>query len=196
MNHVQRARLHQVLTYLVDIFRDSEDGERGLTRWEVVEGSAADSEHIDGLLAVLVESGLVVYEDVTETRRFYRLAIRLPAQGNGDGPESDYIEVRLASGMEKRFAREDRALADKWIDESIRDEQERMTAAAGPATGDDIHEWINRTYPNIRHATVGSLFSKMDIVIMLRNAAGDEPLQKLELSLSQTWGTRPASDPE
>ena len=76
MNHVQRARLHQVLTYLVDIFRDSEGGERGLTRWEVVEGSAADSEHIDGLLAVLVGSGLVVYEDVTETRRFYRLAIQ------------------------------------------------------------------------------------------------------------------------
>ena len=39
--------------------------------------------------------------------------------------------------MEKRFAREDRALADKWIDESIRDEQERMEAADEPKIADD-----------------------------------------------------------
>ena len=72
-----------------------------------------------------------------------------------------------------------------------RDEQKRYEGhygPAGPETGEDIHEWIRRTYPSIGHATGGSLFSKMDIVVMLRNAAGDGPLQKLELSLSQTWG--------
>ena len=49
----------------------------------------------------------------------------------------------------------------------------------------DIHEWLAERYPRISEAI--EIYGKWSIVVMLRNAAGDLPLQMLNASLDETW---------
>ena len=51
--------------------------------------------------------------------------------------------------------------------------------------GADIHEWLAERYPRISEAM--DIYGKWSIVVMLRNAAGDLPLQMLNESLDETW---------
>ena len=56
--------------------------------------------------------------------------------------------------------------------------------------GTDIHRWLAEEYPRIAEAISGS-YNKWDIVVMLRNAAGDLPLMMLNEMLDKTWGKGP-----
>ena len=110
------------------------------------------------------------------------------------------VDAATAYLAHTSFTDEDTGMATGFVDrlrQDVTGQEPPVVAKDGPPLApdkvsmpgefEDIHEWLTSRFPHVADAVHNDIYTKWDIVVMFRNAAGDAPLARLNESMKDVW---------